>query len=143
MSHFELFLPFLQGKTSTAIGRRLEKKLRAAGIDMTQEQLSILSVLWAQDGLGQYEICQLTYKEQSSVTRLLDNMEKSGWVLRTSHPNDRRSNLIFLTRKANDHKRSIQLIAIQTLEESLANISIDDILVCQRVLNQVFANLQE
>jgi len=41
---------FITGKTSTAIGRRLQKNFKRAGLEITIEQWSVLFHLWKQDG---------------------------------------------------------------------------------------------
>ena len=41
---------FITGKASTAIARRLQKKLNDAGLKLTIEQWSVLYHLWKEDG---------------------------------------------------------------------------------------------
>lgn len=136
-------LGFLQGKTSTAIGRKLYKNLKAAELEMTQDQFSVLYTLWEQEGLTQQELSLLTFKDKPTITRLLDQLEKAGWVCRKEDPNDRRTNLVFLTMKAHKARFKALKIANLTLEEALNGISLQELSVCKKVLARVFDNLQE
>src|ERR1700751_4202156 len=91
---------FITGKASTAIARRLQKKLNAAGINLTIEQWSVLYHLWKEDGRSQQDLCNATFRDKPSITRLIDNLEKLKLVKRTPSKEDRRINLIYLTKEA-------------------------------------------
>src|SRR6185436_19077866 len=91
---------FITGKASTAIARNLQKKFNTAGLNLTIEQWSVLYHLWKQDGKSQQELCNATFRDKPSITRLVDNLEKLQLVKRVSSESDRRMNLIYLTRHA-------------------------------------------
>ena len=133
---------FLTGKASTAIGRRLQRNFNAAGLTITQEQWSVLMALWTKDGLSQQEICNEVFKDRPSVTRLIDNLEKYGYVQRTKVVGDRRTNTICLTEKGRGLKVITKEIAQNTLLESLVGVSEAEMLVCKSVLGKVFENLR-
>ena len=67
---------FITGKASTAIARRLQKKINARGLNLTIEQWSVLYQLWKKEGLSQQELCNATFRDKPSITRLVDNLEK-------------------------------------------------------------------
>ena len=91
---------FITGKASTAIARRLQKKFNKAGLNLTIEQWSVLYHLWKEDGMSQQELCNATFRDKPSITRLVDNLEKLNLVKRVPSENDRRINLIYLTKQA-------------------------------------------
>ena len=91
---------FITGKASTAIARRLQKKFNTAGLNITIEQWSVLYHLWKKEGISQQEICNATFRDKPSITRLVDNLEKLNLVKRVASQNDRRINLIYLTKDA-------------------------------------------
>jgi DNA-binding MarR family transcriptional regulator len=80
---------FITGKASTAIARRLQKKFNASGMNLTIEQWSVLYHLWKQDGISQQELCNATFRDKPSITRLVDNLEKLNLVKRVASENDR------------------------------------------------------
>src|SRR5215210_9514429 len=90
---------FISGKASTAIARRLQKKFNAQGLHLTIEQWSILYHLWKEDGQSQQELCNATFRDKPSITRLVDNLEKLDLVKRVASDSDRRINLIYLTKQ--------------------------------------------
>ncbi|MCU0381128.1 MAG: MarR family transcriptional regulator [Chitinophagaceae bacterium] len=133
---------FITGKASTALARRLQKNFKQNGVDITIEQWSVLYHLWKQDGLSQQELCNATFRDKPSITRLVDNLEKLKLVKRVSSKEDRRMNLIFLTETAKRMQDPTMDLANQTLNEALVNVPQADIELCKAVLQQVYDNLK-
>jgi DNA-binding MarR family transcriptional regulator len=133
---------FITGMASTAVGRRLQKNFKQAGLEVTIEQWSVLYHLWKEDGLSQQELCDRTFRDKPSITRLLDNLEKQKLVKRKASKNDRRKNLIELTDAARLLEETTMVVANQTLNEALAGVSSDDIELCKSVLHKVYDNLK-
>src|SRR4249919_2565703 len=113
---------FVTGKASIAIARRLQKKFNNAGLRITIEQWSVLYHLWKQDGMSQQELCNATFRDKPSITRLVDNLEKLQLVKRVSSDSDRRMNLIFLTRQAQKLQDQAMNLAEETLNEALETV---------------------
>src|SRR5947207_15689169 len=110
---------FITGKASTAIVRRLQKKINARGINLTIEQWSVLYHLWKKEGLSQQELCNATFRDKPSITRLVDNLERLNLVKRVASDNDRRINKIFLTKQAQKLQEQTMELAEETLNEAL------------------------
>ncbi len=133
---------FFTGKASTAIARRLQKKFNAAGLNITIEQWSVLYHLWKQEGISQQELCNATFRDKPSITRLVDNLEKANLVKRVASENDRRINLIFLTKQSQNLQEETMALADETLNEALISVPSDRIDVCKEVLQLVYDNLK-
>ena len=133
---------FITGMASTAVARRLQKNFKQSNIDITIEQWSVLYHLWKEDGLSQQELCNRTFRDKPSITRLVDNLEKLALVKRVASSDDRRINLIYLTEKANQLQEETMNMANQTLNEALEGVSKADIEMCKAVLLQVYDNLK-
>jgi DNA-binding MarR family transcriptional regulator len=132
---------FITGKASTAIARRLQKNFKQNGVEITIEQWSVLYHLWKQDGLNQQELCNATFRDKPSITRLVDNLEKLKLVKRISSKEDRRRNLIYLTETARKLQDQSMELANQTLNEALEGVDPEDIELCKSVLQKVYDNL--
>lgn len=133
---------FITGVASTAIARRLQKNFKTNGVEITIEQWSVLYHLWKQDGVNQQELCNATFRDKPSITRLVDNLEKLKLVRRVSSKEDRRRNLIFLTETAKKLQDQSMELANQTLNEALEGVSSADIELCKAVLQKVYDNLK-
>jgi DNA-binding MarR family transcriptional regulator len=132
----------ITGVANTALARRLQKYFREAGLDITVEQWSVLVHLWKEDGVNQQELCNKTFRDKPSITRLVDNLEKLGLVKRVAGKDDRRINYIFLTDEARNLRDKTMELANATLMEGLNGVSDEDVEVVRRVLSQVYENLK-
>ncbi len=133
---------FITGKASIAIARRLQKKFNASGLQLTIEQWSVLYHLWKDDGKSQQELCNATFRDKPSITRLVDNLEKLGLVKRVPSENDRRINKVFLTKQAQKLHEQTMKLAEETLNEALEGVPPEHINLCKAVLQQVYDNLK-
>ena len=131
----------INGMASTAIARRLQKHFRQAGLEITIEQWSILYHLWLEDGLSQQELCNRTFRDKPSITRLIDNLEKQKLVKRIASKDDRRINIVCLTDAAKNLQNLTVDLANQTMDEALAGVTKDEIETVKKVLYQVYSNL--
>ena len=132
---------FITGKASTAIGRRLQKNFKEANVEITIEQWSVLYHLWKQDGLSQQQLCDATFRDKPSITRLVDNLEKLKLVKRVASKDDRRMNMIYLTSEAQVLQEQTMGLANQTLNEALDGVTIEQVEIAKMVLQKVYDNL--
>ena len=133
---------FITGKASTAIARRLQKNFKQSGLDITIEQWSVLYHLWKQEGQSQQQLCDATFRDKPSITRLVDNLEKLKLVKRVPSKEDRRINLIYLTKEAIQLQEKSMELANQTLNESLLVVTNGQIEIAKEVLHTVYENLK-
>ncbi|MBC7720762.1 MAG: MarR family transcriptional regulator [Pedobacter sp.] len=131
----------INGMASTAVARRLQKNFRNAGLEITIEQWSILYHLWKEDCLSQQELCNRTFRDKPSITRLIDNLEKQNLVKRMPSQTDRRINLVCLTDNAKILQQQTIDLANQTMNESLIGIEKEEIDIVKKVFQQVYDNL--
>ena len=131
----------INGMASTAVARRLQKNFRAAGLEITIEQWSVLYHLWKEDCLSQQELCNRTFRDKPSITRLIDNLEKQDLVKRMPSKSDRRINLVCLTSNARVLQEQTIHLANQTMNEALIGIEKEEIETVKRVFQQVYDNL--
>src|SRR3712207_919611 len=122
---------FITGKASTAIARRLQKKFNTSGVSLTIEQWSVLYHLWKDDGKSQQELCNATFRDKPSITRLVDNLEKLELVKRVSSEKDRRINKVFLTKEAQKLQEQTMKLAEETLNEALEGVPAEHINLCK------------
>ena len=138
-----LIFAILNGKVSAAINRKLFRNFRMNGVDITPEPWTVLLFLWEKDGVTQQELCNATYRDKPSMTRLIDNMERLHLVVRISDKKDRRINLIHLTKDGRDLETKARPVANQTLKEALKGVTLDELRVGQELLKKIFFNMSD
>jgi len=65
--------------------------------DLTPAQYSVLTLLWGSDGRQFNELAHACCCSPSTITGIVDTLEKKELVTRQSNPGDRRSLLVTLT----------------------------------------------
>ncbi len=133
---------FITGKASTAIARRLQKNFKQNNVDITIEQWSVLYHLWKEDGQSQQQLCDATFRDKPSITRLVDNLEKLKLVKRVPSKEDRRINLIYLTPAAQQLQQHTMDLATQTLNEALLGVPVEHLDIAKDTLQKVYDNLK-
>lgn len=73
-----------------------------AGYRITPEQWAVMTRLWIKDGVSQTELAQSTFKDKASVTRMIDALERQGYVKRAADEKDRRRYRVVLTARGRD-----------------------------------------
>ena len=92
--------------------RAFEKILTAQGIEaFNGAQGRILYVLWQEDGVPIKTIAERCGLAITSLTTMLERMEKSGLIIRQQDSGDKRKTLIFLTDKAKAMKEDYDAVS--------------------------------
>lgn len=115
----EDILHLLTGRTPLNLNKLLSDKIKSAGISLTKEQWSVMAVLWKEDGCTQQTLADQTYRGRAGITRLLDTLERKGFVERKDDPEDRRNKLIFLTELG----KSIEGTVVSVLSDIITSLT--------------------
>ena len=92
-------LIFLISKVCQKLITHLQNAFSESGVEVTPIQVMLLFFLQKNDGSSLTQISHGLMLENPTVTGLIDRLEKSGYVKRSDHPNDRRVYLVYLTEK--------------------------------------------
>lgn len=69
------------------------------GIEVTVDQWVILKAIAEQEGASQQEVSGLTFREPAAITRMLDHLIKKGLVSKVVDLEDRRKQLLYLSKE--------------------------------------------
>ena len=139
----ELIFPIINGKVSMAINRMMYRNFRKEGLDITPEQWTVLAYLWREDGVTQQTLCNSTFKDKPSMTRLIDNLVKQNFVSRSSSKEDRRSNFIYLTESGREIEQRAQNAVYSTMKSALVGIDEEGMKYVRSILTTVFGNVRD
>lgn len=113
------------------------------GINLSKEQWLVLKKLTDKDGQIQNDLAFITDRSKTSLTRLINTMEKKGLVYRVSSEKDKRIKHIFLTELGmSNYQDSLPILKIIDAELQ-KNISKQDIENTIKILNQVQRNINK
>ena len=132
---------YLISRATLAVTSYLKKEFANEGIHTIKPAyLGVLLSLWNEDGLKANELGKRAGLEPSTMTGLLDRMERDGLVKRKPDPNDRRANRIHLTQGGVDAEVSATKIVSKTLEKAFFTIPKKDIETTKTVLHTILLN---
>jgi DNA-binding MarR family transcriptional regulator len=119
---------YLISRATLAVTSHLKKEFSHKGIGTIKPAyLGVLLALWNEDGLKANELGKRAGLEPSSMTGLIDRMERDGLVKREPNPNGRRANRIHLTQEGVDAETSATKVLANTLEKTFKTIDEKDI----------------
>jgi DNA-binding MarR family transcriptional regulator len=122
-------LIFLISKVCQKLIVNLRKAFSESGVEVTPIQVMLLFFLQKNDGSSLTQISQGLMLENPTVTGLIDRLEKSGYVKRSDHPNDRRVYLVHLTEKGNKvAKKALPIVKKlnEKIKEGYSKAEIED-----------------
>ena len=132
---------FVLVKTGRLIENKLRMNFEKENINVTPQQWSVLTYLWNEDGISQQKLADAFAKDKTSMTRLLNNMERNELIIRKQDSIDKRSKNVFLTQNSRLIKNDSIKIAEKTLMETLVGIENRDLKLSKKVLKQININL--
>ncbi len=135
---------YLVTRVALQVTSALKKGFIAAGVQKVRPAyLGVLMSLWQSDGLKMVTLGRKAGLEPSTMTGLLDRMERDGLVARSVDPRDRRAQQIRLTPLGSDIKESVQTVVEEVMAKVFAGIVAPELEQTKKLLRQVLGNLQE
>ena len=127
------------------VGTRIfDRMLANSGIDaFNGAQGRILYVLWQRDHISISSLSAQTSLANTTLTAMLDRMEKMGLIVRKADPGDRRNRLIALTDKAKSLQEDYTRISQQMNEIYYTGFAEEEIIQFESYLQRVLNNLEK
>lgn len=135
---------FLISRIKQTGTRIFDRMLAASGIDaFNGAQGRILYVLWQNDAISISSLSSQTSLANTTLTAMLDRMEKLGLIARKSDPKDRRNRLIVLTEKAKALQDDYMKISQKMNEIYYVGFTETEIQQFESYLQRVLNNLEK
>ncbi|HEY5478516.1 MAG TPA: MarR family transcriptional regulator [Gaiellaceae bacterium] len=133
----------LVSKIHQLSGRVFARKLREHGIEkINPAQGRILFVLWQGDGISIQELARRTSLGKSTLTSMLDRLERAGELKRVPAAGDRRKTLIRLTEKDRNMRDTYDRVSIEMTDLYYAGFRQAEIDAFEGALARILTNLE-
>lgn len=109
-------LGYAIGKTNWYFKALLNKLLRKEQCGITTEQWLVLKVIDANPASSQTEVAEKSQKEKTNITRIIDLLEKNGFIERRRDDKDRRMYRIHATEEGQKVLKAVNHITQKTEE---------------------------
>jgi len=130
---------FLLTDSARLLRKLIDRRLQPLGL--SRAQWSILAILSNHEGLSQSQISDELEIEKSTVGRLIDQVEKSGWIERRPILGDRRLWSVHLTNQARELIAEVERVILHTRAEMLHGLSAEQQQDLSEILQTVKSNL--
>lgn len=131
----------LTGKIFMHISRFLNQNLKAEHIDLTKDQWTLMAILWQKDGISQQTLADATGRDKPSITRLLNNIQKAGFIQRKPDKEDGRKKRILLTKKGKDIQEKVVAVVDNTFQTITKGLSPDEITSIRKAFKIIYQNI--
>ena len=120
-----------------------KKFFEIEGFNITPQQWHAINRLYQENGISQVELAKRTFKDYTYTTRLLDSLEKRGFIIRIQDKKDRRSNKIFLTKKGIKFRSTIIPKFLDITKQTRIGLSDKDIEDIRKICRRIVSNYKK
>jgi len=120
--------------------RRMHELLDALGL--YKGQPSMLRALWAEDGMTHSELAEQLDRCPATITKMVQRMEKAGFMERRSDPSDERLSRVYLTPAGRDIKAAVEDVWGAFEEQVVAGFTEQEIALLRGLLMRVCRNIE-
>lgn len=132
---------FLLDRTARKVKQYAKQRFRELGWTITVDQWAVLKQLFDHGPQNQRELGEKTFKDNPTITRILDLLVEKSFIVRKLHPDDRRSFLIGLTSTGEQLVKDCLPEVQQIRMKAWDNLSEKDFKEFKRILDSIYSNL--
>jgi DNA-binding MarR family transcriptional regulator len=119
----------------------LQHAFQAKGFNITPEQWGVLNRLWENEGMHQSALAQRVAKDRHNITRILNLLEKNGFIFRTPNGEDKRRLNVYLTQEGKALKQKLIPIVIGFLQKCFEGLTQEEVQDLRRIHEHILKNL--
>jgi DNA-binding MarR family transcriptional regulator len=136
--HLESSLGYYLTKARNVLVERMDRAVNPLGL--TAQQIGVILLLSAQRASTPFELSRVLSYDSGSMTRLLDRLEKKGFVVRSRSDADRRMVKLELTQQGREAAQQLPALGAAVLNEQLRGFSAADHATLLDLLGRFIAN---
>jgi MarR family transcriptional regulator for hemolysin len=120
-----------------------QRNVRKAGYEITIDQWLILKSVAENPNITQNDISKIVFKDNASITRIIQLLVNAGYLVREIHATDRRRMNLTLTESGKNITADVNEIAIKNRAAALAHIDTKQINEMKNLLLQIINNCNQ
>ena len=139
----EITLGMLIGQVHRLSTKRFVQNSHTHGLEISLDQWLVLGPIWKNNGISQKDISEYCGKDKTSVTKIIDILEKKNLVVRVADQLDHRVKRVVLSNKGKELFLSALPVMAKTRDEVRNGISDNEIESLKNILNKIYKNLND
>ena len=132
---------FLLDRTSRRVKQYAQQRFKEMGFNITVDQWLVMKHLYEHEEMKQNELAELIFKDNPTLTRIIDLLCKKGLTVRTLHPTDRRSFIVSLTKEGVKKVEQLKPKVKDVRFKAWEGLSERDFNQFKKILNTIYQNL--
>ena len=133
---------FIIHRLDTLLKLGLRHAFQEKGFDFTAEQWGVLFSLYRSEGIHQSELSDRTGKDRHNITRILNLLEKKGYIRRIPDEHDKRRYNILLTEKSREIEERLTSTVFNFLEKAFTGLTRREIMGMQKLHKHIIENVE-
>ncbi|RKS26334.1 DNA-binding MarR family transcriptional regulator [Flavobacterium endophyticum] len=117
-----------------------QKRLRDNGYKITIDQWLIIKAILENPGISQQEIGEKVFKDNASVTRIIELLVKSEYLEREVNQNDRRKSNLKVTVEGKRIIEKVHDLVLENRKTALAGILPEELEILNKTLKRIISN---
>lgn len=117
-----------------------QKQLKANGCKISVDQWLIVKCVLENPSISQQEIAANVFKDNASVTRIIELLVKSGYLERSTHLKDRRKSNLEVTDTGKLIINKVYGLVLQNRKTALQGIAQNDLEILNSTLKKIIEN---
>ena len=130
------------GRASKVLENHFNERIAAHELNLTRVQFIALKVISLEEYTSQNKVAFITSRDKSSLVRLLNTLEKKGFITRSPSPDDKRVNLLKITGTGRKELEKVAPVIREVEQHVTEGLNQNDINTTIRVLSQVFEKVK-
>ena len=138
----DIDIGMLMSQVDRLCTKKFGQNAQKFGIDISQDQWMVLGPIWKNKGISQKDIAEYCGKDKTSVTKIIDTLEKKNLLVRVPDQLDQRVKRVVLSNKGKEMMENSMVVMEQTRNEVRKGISDQEIDLFKIVLSKIYNNLK-
>ena len=119
------------------------RELRGEGVEINFETLQVLNRVRQTPGITQQGLAEMTVRDKSSITSLVNKLERGGLVTRTGDEEDRRNKRLYLSEEGERLAETFKPVIDRVYEEIHSRMGCEkETELCIGYLNRMYEVLE-
>lgn len=133
---------FLLDRTARKVKQFAQQRFNELGFNITVDQWLVLKHLAEHEEMKQNELAELLFKDNPTLTRIIDLLCDKGLTERQIHPEDRRSFIVKLTKEGQTKVKQLRPKIKDVRLKAWEGLTEKDFRHFKKVLDTIYKNLE-
>jgi len=111
-------------------------------LNITPEQFGVLYFLSRENGMYQRQLAQAIFKDRPNITRILNILQKNGYIIRTADPQNKRITRVLITPDGQKKVETALPLLLGMKDKATTGLSEEEINTLMTILGKICGNLE-